>query len=129
MENPAPDVENTENGRSEEETPDRMTRPLPGFQKAGEKRRSAEASPFRRRSRAGAQRNSPVHSQEATTSSSATGGFPADERVTPDRRTSRGREDRASRAERSTPRARSGPRSAETRRAPRGRGGAAAGNA
>ncbi len=103
MENPAPDVEKTESGRSDEETPERRTRPLPGLQKAGEKRRSPEAAPFRNRSRAGAHRNNPVHSHEATISSRATGGFPGKERVTPERRIPEGKTNRASCADRSTP--------------------------
>ena len=103
IENPAPDVEKTESGRSDEETPDRRMVPLPGLQKAGEKRRSPEAAPFRNRSRAGAHRNNPVHSHEATISSRATGGFPGKERVTPERRIPEGKRNRASCADRSTP--------------------------
>jgi hypothetical protein len=103
MENPAPEEEKTESGRSDEETPDRRMCPLPGLQKAGEKRRSPEAVPFRNRSRAGAHRNNPVHSHDAVISSRTTGGFPGKERVTPERRIPEGKIYRASCADRSTP--------------------------
>jgi hypothetical protein len=103
MENPAPDVEKAEIGRSDEETPDRRTCPLPGLQKAGEKRRSPEVAPFRNRSRAGAHRNNPVHSHDAMISSSTTGGFPGKERVTPERRIPEGKRNLASLADKSAP--------------------------